>query len=153
YGAIPGMIRAPLFYIVLASLSTLGTSVDARPQGSQDGDWPMWRRDGAHTGTTPRALPERLSLQWTRELPLLQPGWPDQPRVQLDAVYEPVVLGRTMFVPSSRNDGVLAIDTRSGEEKWTFFADGPVRYSPVAWEGRVYAASDDGFLYCLDAEK
>jgi outer membrane protein assembly factor BamB len=71
----------------------------------------------------------------------------------LDAVYEPIVLGRLMFIASPRQDTVTALDTRSGEEKWIFFADGPVRYSPVAAEGRVYFSSDDGFLYCLDAEK
>jgi hypothetical protein len=116
-----------------------------------DADWPMWRHDPSRSGTTPRPLPDRLRLQWTRELPPLHPGWPDQPRVQLDAVYEPVVLGRLLFVPSPRSDGVSAFDTRSGEERWTMFTDGPVRYAPVAWENRLYVASDDGHLYCLDA--
>src|SRR5205823_1046617 len=106
-------------YIVL--LLVLGPAAGASPQASNDADWPLWRRDAAHTGTTPRSLPERLVLQWTRELPPLQPGWPDQPRVQMDAVYEPVVLGRLMFVPSAREDGVSAYDTRTGEKKWAFF--------------------------------
>jgi outer membrane protein assembly factor BamB len=118
-----------------------------------DADWPMWRHDAAHSGTTARPLPDRLQLQWTRELPPLHPGWPDQPRVQMDALYEPVVLGHLLFVPSPRHDGISAYDTRSGEERWTVFTDGPVRYSPVAWEGRLYFTSDDGFLYCLDAAK
>jgi outer membrane protein assembly factor BamB len=124
----------------------------ARPQATAaDADWPMWRHDAAHSGTTARSLPDRLQLQWSRELPPLHPGWPDQPRVQMDALYEPVVLGRLLFVPSPRHDGLSAFDTRSGEERWSVFTDGPVRYSPVAWENRLYATSDDGFLYCLDA--
>jgi outer membrane protein assembly factor BamB len=142
------MTRILAFHFV-AVLAAAG----APGQALGDADWPFWRRDPAHTGSTPRPLPERLSLQWTRELPPLQPGWPDQPRVQMDAVYEPVVLGRMMFVPSAREDGVSAYDTRTGEKKWTFFSDGPVRYSPAAWDGRVYVASDDGHLYCLDAAK
>jgi outer membrane protein assembly factor BamB len=116
-------------------------------------DWPMWRHDAAHTASTPRPLPDRLQLQWTRDLPPLRPGWPDQPRMQLDAEYEPVVLGQTMFVPSSRTDSLAAYDTRTGIEKWTFFTDGPVRYPAAAAEGRVYFTSDDGHLYCLDADK
>src|SRR3954468_19336882 len=95
-GAISGMIRSGAFYFVLAALLSLGAPLEARPQAASDADWPMWRRDAAHTGTTPRALADRLSLQWPRTLPPLQAGWPDQPRVQMDAVYEPVVLGRTM---------------------------------------------------------
>ncbi len=47
---------------------------------------------------------------------------------------------------------VRALDTRSGAERWTFFADGPVRFAPVAAGGKVYAGSDDGYLYCLDAQ-
>ncbi|MHC4626091.1 MAG: outer membrane protein assembly factor BamB family protein, partial [Planctomycetota bacterium] len=39
-----------------------------------------------------------------------------------------------------------------GAEKWKFYTDGPVRFAPVAWENRVFAASDDGCLYCLSAE-
>src|SRR5689334_1383894 len=146
-GHILVMTRVAFFLVALA------WTAGAQPQDSADNDWPFWRRDAAHTGTTLRALPDRLVLQWTRELPPLQPGWPDQPRVQMDAVYEPVVMGQRMFVPSAREDGVSAYDTRTGEKRWTFFSDGPVRYSPAAWEGRVYVASDDGFLYCLDAEK
>lgn len=142
------MKRALAVCVLLASAA----AGQDRPAGG-DSDWPMWRRDAAHTGTTPRALADRLHLHWSREFPALQPGWPDQPKIQMDAVYEPVVLGRTMFIPSSRSDSVTAVDTRTGEKRWTFFCDGPVRTVPAAWEGRVYVASDDGFLYCLDAEK
>jgi len=123
------------------------------PQAPGGADWPMWRHDAAHTASTPQALPDRLQLQWIRELPPLKPGFPDQTRMQLDGAYEPVVLGQTLFLPSSRNDSLSAYDTRSGLEKWTFFTDGPVRYPAAASEGRVYFTSDDGHLYCLDAEK
>tara|TARA_B100000929_G_scaffold213610_1_gene170627 strand:- start:12 stop:938 length:927 start_codon:yes stop_codon:yes gene_type:complete len=36
-------------------------------------------------------------------------------------------------------------------EKWVFFTDGPVRFAPSIHDGRVYAGSDDGTAYCLDA--
>ena len=32
-----------------------------------------------------------------------------------------------------------------------FYADGPVRFSPVAYQDKVYFTSDDGCLYCVDA--
>lgn len=149
-GAISGMGRALVWSLVAAGMMT-GAGRGQTPAFS-DGDWPMWRHDAAHTGTTPRALADRLALQWTRELPPLRPGWPDQPRVQMDAVYEPVAMGQLLFVPSARTDGVTAFDTRTGEEKWTFFTDGPVRFAPAAWDNRVYLTSDDGCLYCLKAE-
>jgi len=68
-----------------------------------------------------------------------------------DSAYEPVVLGKTMFVASSANDSVTALDTETGGEKWRFYADGPVRFAPVAWQNRIYVVSDDGYLYCLAA--
>ena len=37
-------------------------------------------------------------------------------------------------------------------EKWKFYTEGPVRCAPACWRGRVYAGSDDGYLYCLDGQ-
>jgi len=56
-----------------------------------------------------------------------------------------------MFVPSMVNDSVTALDTETGEQRWRFFAEGPVRFAPVAWESKVYFVSDDGYLYCVNA--
>ncbi len=116
-------------------------------------DWPMWRHDARRSAASPQELAPRLHLHWVRELPPLTPAWPDQPKMQFDAAYEPIVLGKTLFVGSPRHDRITALDTESGAEKWHFFTDGPIRFAPVAWEGRLYAASDDGYLYCLDAAK
>src|SRR5205085_2883317 len=110
-------------------------------------DWPMWRHDAQRSGSSPQVLPARLHLQWAREYPALQPAWPDQEKMQFDVAYEPVVAGQLLFISSSRHDCVRALDTRTGQERWTFFANGPVRFAPVIWEGRVYFTADDGYLY------
>ena len=47
---------------------------------------------------------------------------------------------------------VYALDADTGEERWSFFADSPVRFSPVLWRGNAYVAGDDGYLYCLAAK-
>ncbi|MHC4403491.1 MAG: outer membrane protein assembly factor BamB family protein, partial [Planctomycetota bacterium] len=113
-------------------------------------DWPMWRYDAARSAQTSQTLPEELHLLWVRQFPKLKPAYRTK-RIQFDAGYEPVVLGKTMFVASSRNDSVTALDTDTGEQKWQFFTDGPVRLAPVAWKDRVFFGSDDGHLYCLAA--
>ena len=46
---------------------------------------------------------------------------------------------------------ILLANPASGAERWQFFAEAPVRFAPVAWEGGVYFVSDDGYLYCVDA--
>jgi len=69
-----------------------------------------------------------------------------------DTVFEPVVMGPRMFLGFNDSDKVAALDMRTGEVLWTFYSDGPVRFSPVVAGGRVYFTSDDGYLYCVDAE-
>src|SRR5262245_65920819 len=106
----------------------------------------MWRHDAQRSASTPSDLPENLRLEWMRRLPRLTPAWPDQPKMQFDAAYEPVVAGQRLFVGSSRDDSVTAYDTRTGDELWRFLAKGPVRFSPLAWIDKVYFACHDGCL-------
>lgn len=111
----------------------------------------MWRYDAQRSAASPDELPAQLRQLWARQLPRLKPAWPDQPKLQFDAAYEPVVAGQRLFVGSSLDGSVTAYDTRTGSEAWRFFADGPVRFSPLAWQDKLYFASDDGYLYCLRA--
>jgi outer membrane protein assembly factor BamB len=91
-------------------------------------------------------------LHWVRQLPAAQPAWgKDQAKLQFDAAPQPVVMGKRLFVPSSANDSVTAYHTETGKELWRFHAEGPVRFAPVAWQGKVYFVSDDGYLYCVNA--
>ena len=111
-------------------------------------DWPMWRCDSARSAEAPQALPEEMHVLWERQFAKLKPAYRTK-RIQFDAGYEPVVLGKTVFLASSRNDSLTALDTETGKEKWRFYTDGPIRLAPVAWNGRVFLGSDDGHLYCL----
>lgn len=117
-------------------------------------DWPTWRYDANRTAASPQVLARRLHLQWVRQYPPLKPAWKDpinQDRMGFDRFYEPVVLGSTMFVGFNASDKLVALDTRTGREKWRFHAGGPLRFAPLAWRDNVYFVSDDGFLYCLGA--
>lgn len=116
-------------------------------------DWPTYRYDPQRRASSPEVLADQLHLQWTRELPPLTPAWPDQPKMQFDVAYNPVVAGQRLFLASSKHDWVAAFDTRSGKELWRFFAEGPTRFAPLVSKDKVYFVSDDGCLYCLDAAK
>jgi outer membrane protein assembly factor BamB len=94
-----------------------------------------------------------LHLQWVREYPPPRPAWPDQPRMQFDAAYRPVLHQGSVLLGSSHADCVIALDAATGAEHWRFRAEGPVRFAPVAWQDRVYFVADDGYLYCIDAER
>ncbi|MGH7199665.1 MAG: PQQ-binding-like beta-propeller repeat protein, partial [Planctomycetaceae bacterium] len=137
-------------HAVRSLLSVLATM--ALTNSLSAGDWPMWRHNPARTAVAPDALPEDLHLQWTLALPAARPAWPEsQPKLRFDASYEPVVAGGRMFVGSTVNDSLTAYDAKTGRRLWRFYTDGPVRFAPAVANGRLYAVSDDGHLYCLDA--
>ncbi len=137
-----------MFRIIIA----LGVLCTLTP-GTHGQDWPMWRYDAHRGNSSPGSLPKNLVLHWTRQLTTPKPAWPKtQPRLQFDAAPQPVVAGQHLFVPSTGTDSVTAYDTRSGEEVWRFYANGPVRFAPVAAKGRVHFVSDDGYLYTVDAK-
>jgi outer membrane protein assembly factor BamB len=50
---------------------------------------------------------------------------------QFDLGCEPVVAGTTLLVGSSRNDRVTALDTETGDQRWRFHSDGPIRLAPA----------------------
>ncbi|NDA66105.1 MAG: hypothetical protein EBY09_05595, partial [Verrucomicrobia bacterium] len=142
------MKLAPLSAGLVLLLSLLARPVYAA-------DWPMWRCDANRSAVTPESLPEELRLQWTRQYSPRVPAWDDplnQDLMAYDRVFEPVVLGDRVFLSFNDTDKVLSLDLRTGEEQWAFYTDGPVRFPPVAWQGKVYFTSDDGHLYCVNAE-
>ncbi len=114
-------------------------------------DWPTWRHDVTRSGVSPSELPGTLYLRWSRGLPRPVMAWPNEPRLQFDGANEPIVMGKTLFLGSSYDGSLRAFATESGELRWTFYTEGPIRCAPVAWKERVYVGSDDGYLYCLTA--
>lgn len=135
--------RAPVLPAIIV-LSLMG-NVDSA-------DWPMWRRDAARSARSAEELPDELRLRWVRQYPKLKAAYRES-RLQFDAGYEPVVLGKSMFIASSRTDSLTALHTETGEELWEYYAAGPIRLAPAAWQERVFFGSDDGFLYCVKANE
>lgn len=124
-------------------------------ESASAGDWPMWRFDANRSAAAPDALPDKLRLAWMRKGTPREQAWDDPLNLDLmsyDRLFEPVVLDGRMFVGHSDTDKLAAIDVKSGEELWSFYTEAPIRLAPVAWQGAVYVTSDDGRLYCLQAE-
>jgi hypothetical protein len=111
-------------------------------------DWPMWRHDAGRTASTTQAMPEKMDLIWSRELPPLRPAYKET-RLQFDRSYEPVVAGKKIIVGSSREDCLIAFDTDTGAEAWRAQANGPVRFAPVIVGDLVLFGSDDGVMRCV----
>ncbi|MCE5280077.1 MAG: PQQ-binding-like beta-propeller repeat protein [Planctomycetaceae bacterium] len=117
-------------------------------------DWPQWRGDSGHRGVGAEQLPAQLHLQWTRQYSPRVQTWDNALTNDLitnDQIFEPVIAGGRMFLSFNDCDKIVAIDLATGKEAWTFYTEGPVRLPPAVGDGKVYVASDDGWLYCLDA--
>ena len=119
-------------------------------------DWPMWRYDAERTASSPEQLPDELYLQWTRHYSPREMVWDDplnHDLMQYDKVFEPIVIGNTLYIGFNDQDKVVAINTNTGKEIWTYYANGPVRLPMAYYNNRIYFTSDDGHLYCLSARK
>ena len=70
-----------------------------------------------------------------------------------DEVFQPILVGQDVFFGSSVDDSITCLDAESGEEKWFFCAEGPIRIAPTFSDGKLYFGSDDGHAYCISASE
>ena len=118
------------------------------------GDWPQWRGDAGHRASAKEALPAGLKPDWALQFTKRQQVWDDALNWDLmtyDRAFEPIAKDGRLYLAFNDRDKIVAYDIKSGKQLWQFFAGGPVRLAPAAWEDKIYLVSDDGYLYCLDA--
>src|SRR5262249_4937951 len=75
---------------------------------------------------------------WVRGGAPPRPAWPDQAKLQFDAASPPVASGDTVSLAGPPPDGITACAADTGAVRWHFVTDGPVRFAPAVWGGRVY---------------
>lgn len=117
-------------------------------------EWHQFRADATRSGYTPEALSADLSLQWIyKAIHTPQPAWQgEDTRMPFDHTYHTTIAEGLAFFGCSANNTVYALDLANGRERWSFVTDGPVRFAPAFWQGRLYVSGDDGYLYCLQAQ-
>jgi outer membrane protein assembly factor BamB len=129
-------------------------------------DWPTFMHDKHRSGVTGERLELPLNESWVyKALHQPQPAWPEPAKqdfwhrqfnlrstVAYDRAFHVVGAGDTIYFASSADDKVYALDSMTGQQRWTFFTEGPVRLAPCISNGKVYVASDDGSVYCLSAD-
>lgn len=129
-------------------------------------DWPTWQRDSQRTGIATEPLQLPLVRKWSykpRHAPA--PAWPPparqdiwnrkynlSPRVVFDRSFAVVTLGDAVVFASSADDRVSCLDADTGQLRWTYFTEAPVRLAPTLESNRVLFGCDDGRVYCLDLQ-
>lgn len=114
----------------------------------------MWRANAARTGSSAGTLPVDLNLRWTRGFEPRVQAWDDPLNLDLmtyDRVFEPIVMDGRLFVGFNDRDKLTAFNADTGDELWSFFTGGPVRFPAAGRDGKIYFSSDDGCLYCVEA--
>ena len=135
--------------------------------GRSDGaDWPTYRGDNHRSGVSAEKLSLPLNEAWShsaghRPVPAWAPPAENSvvmkiyglsPTVAYDRAYDVVVAGDAMYYGSSADDSVYCVDAATGQTRWSFTTEGPVRLAPTVADGKLYVGSDDGYVYCLNAK-
>ncbi|MHC4436094.1 MAG: outer membrane protein assembly factor BamB family protein [Planctomycetota bacterium] len=133
-------------------------------------DWPTYMHDNSRSGVTAeKLLPDELDEDWVYVSPVPpQVAWDGgapwdsyrssgtticdlTPQRDFDFVFAVTVVGDMLYFGSSVTDSVHCLDVRTGQQKWFFTTEGPVRYPPSYDDEKLYFGSDDGHAYCIDA--
>jgi outer membrane protein assembly factor BamB len=125
-----------------------------RPVSTADGnDWPIYRHDARRSAGTAETLPDKLELLWAAPFP----GQADaDPEYQDDPAWNgplspPTASEDSVFVSLPNRRQVVALEARSGKEKWRFTAGGRVRLPPTLHRGLCLIAAQDGQVYAVEA--
>jgi len=102
------------------------------------GEWPMFRRDAASSGSDGSSIHPPLEKVWE-----FQAG--NKIESTLAVAYGTIFFG-------SKDKNVYAVDAFTGQGRWTFKMEKDVVTTPIVTDGIVYVASKDKHLYALDAK-
>jgi outer membrane protein assembly factor BamB len=136
------------------------------PQKEAAGDWPTFLHDNRRSGHTDVEVKSPLKLAWSRQFRRPPaPAWPEEAkadyyhnranwkeRIDFDCAFHTVGVGEHIYLGSSSEDKVVCLDALTGNIRWQYHTEGPVRCAPTIHEGRLYVGSDDGYVYCLETE-
>ena len=129
-------------------------------------DWPCHMGNNQRSGITAEQLNAPALIEawvWTSAAPP-QPAWAAEARYDAyqmvhgnksmrayDLAFNLCAANGKVFVASSAEGSVLALDAATGITAWRKVTGSAVRVAPAHDAGKVYFGSDDGNAYCVNA--
>jgi outer membrane protein assembly factor BamB/predicted phosphodiesterase len=125
--------------------STAFRLTDAAPAEVEPGaDWPQFHGDARHSGVTGDVLRPDLELAWTHRTPgTILTGSP--------VVVNGIAYAGTRDENGLDNNGVRAVDLKTGKQLWSARTDASVHGSPAVTDGLVLVPTINGTLHAFDA--
>lgn len=126
-------------------------------------DWKAYLGGNQRSGAGQSTLPADLRLAWTyRSQAKPEQAWSGPrttpieghvmlPRVNFDAAPQTIIVEGKVFFGSTVDHRMHCLDAETGAEIWSFYTDGPIRLAPTHAHGKILFGSDDGVVYCVDA--
>ncbi|MEQ9289312.1 MAG: PQQ-binding-like beta-propeller repeat protein [Cyclobacteriaceae bacterium] len=137
------------------------------PYEVTENDWPQYQRDNYRSAASKVNINvKKLSQSWEHNS-VQEPvpawfgpaKWDAYSKVialpsmrNYDPVFHPVIVGDRVYFGSTADDGLHALDVKTGEEKWVFPAGAPIRIAPAYYDDKLYFGADDGYAYCISAK-
>ena len=152
--------KLTVYLTLIALVCTLTGSV-ARAE-----DWPTYMHDNSRSGATGEVLDlgDLNTQAWVYISPAPpKRAWGDSPHWDAyssnkatpmrdyDTAIFVTTVGEDVYLGSSVTDSVHCFDAATGNEKWFYGTNGPVRFPPSYSSGKLYFGSDDGNVYCINA--
>lgn len=124
----PGRDAAPRKVACCRCIAWMCGVLGALVSAEVHADWPTYRHDAVRSGFTSEPISNSLRLSWEFRLPASpRPAWPTSQRVRHDWGFQPIIVGETVLFGSSADDKLYALDAFTGEVRWTFFTEAPIR--------------------------
>lgn len=119
-------------------------------------DWPTFRHDACRSSGTDVAVAAKLGTVWTAEIDgpdYAQPpatDWQDNPWTA-GALTAPTVANGLVYVAQCDGHRLVALDEKTGQQKWQFVAEGRIDGPPTLHQGMCLFGCRNGWVYNLRA--
>jgi len=99
-------------------------------------DWPMYRCDPRRSGSSATSISPDVIPAWTASLG--------------ESITAPVISGNSLFLGCQDSRRVMSLNAGTGEQQWSFYAEGRLDTPPTVHGDSLFFGTDYGYVYCLD---